>query len=159
MSSRRMLKVAEAIREVVSMAILTELKDPRVMGVTVTRAEVTPDLKQAKVYVSIMGDETKQRLCLHGLKSSAGFLQSQIAKEVDLRYTPRLEFVLDPGVKKSLEIAAILKRVLPAEPPPADTPEADSAADVAAEDATSDESAADTAVAAHTPRSAADDAS
>lgn len=108
-----MLKVAEAIREVVSMAILAELKDPRVMGVTVTRAEVTPDLRQAKVYVSIMGDDTKQKLCLHGLRSSAGFLQSKIASEIDLRYTPRLEFVVDEGVKKSIELAAILKRVLP----------------------------------------------
>ncbi|MBL8828071.1 MAG: 30S ribosome-binding factor RbfA [Planctomycetaceae bacterium] len=113
MPSRRMLKVAEAIREVVSMAILAELKDPRVMGVTVTRAEVTPDLRQAKVYVSIMGDDTKQKLCLHGLRSSAGFLQSKIASEIDLRYTPRLEFVVDEGVKKSIELAAILKRVLP----------------------------------------------
>ncbi len=95
------------------MAILAEIKDPRVMGVTVTRVEVTPDLRSAKVHVSIMGDDTKQKLCLHGLRSSAGFLQSKIAAEIDTRYTPRLEFVIDEGVKKSIELAAILKRVLP----------------------------------------------
>jgi ribosome-binding factor A len=59
MSSRRLQKAAEAIREVVSMAILTDLRDPRVEGVTVTYVEVSPDMRQAKVHVSIMGDEAK----------------------------------------------------------------------------------------------------
>ena len=120
MSSRRTQKAAEAIREVVSMAILTELKDPRVRDVTVTHVEVTPDMRQAKVYVSIMGDEKKQKLTLHGLENSAGFLQSKVAKRIDTRYTPRLAFVLDLGVKKSLEIAQILQQVLPKQPSPAD---------------------------------------
>jgi ribosome-binding factor A len=113
MPSRRVQKAAEAIREVVSMAILAELKDPRIQGVTVTFVEVTADMRQAKVHVSVMGDETCQRLTLRGLQSAAGFLQSKIANRIDTRYTPRLEFVLDLGVKKSLEIAAILQRVLP----------------------------------------------
>ena len=113
MTSRRTLKAASAIREVVSMAILAELKDPRVTDVTVTYVEVAPDMRSAKVHVSVMGNETKQKLCLHGLQSSAGFLQSKVAKRIDTRYTPRLEFVLDMGVKKSIEIAQILNRVLP----------------------------------------------
>jgi ribosome-binding factor A len=113
MPSRRVLKAAEAIREVVSMAILAELKDPRVEDVTVTYVEVTPDMRQAKVHVSIMGSETKQKLGLRGLQSAAGFLQSKVANRIDTRYTPRLEFVLDMGVKKSIEIAEILQRVLP----------------------------------------------
>lgn len=113
MTSRRVLKAAEAIREVVSMAILTEIKDPRVQHVTVTSVEVTPDMRQAKVNVSIMGSDAKQRLALHGLQSAAGFLQSKVASRIDTRYTPRLEFALDLGVKKSIEIAAILDRVLP----------------------------------------------
>ena len=113
MSSRRTLKAAQAIREVVSMAILAEIKDPRVRDVTVTHVEVSGDMRQAKVHVSIMGDETKQRLSLHGLQSSAGFLQSKVASRIDTRYTPRLEFVLDQGVKKSIEIATILNQVLP----------------------------------------------
>jgi ribosome-binding factor A len=111
--SRRLQKAASAIREVVSMAILAELKDPRVHDVTVTRVEVMPDMRQAKVYVSIMGDDAKQQLALRGLRSSAGFLQSRIADRVDTRYTPRLEFVLDQGVKKQIAIAQILQRVLP----------------------------------------------
>jgi ribosome-binding factor A len=126
MSSRRTQKAAEAIREVVSMAILTELKDPRVRDVTVTHVEVTPDMRQAKVHVSIMGDEKKQKLTLHGLENSAGFLQSKVAKRIDTRYTPRLAFVLDLGVKRSIELAQILQQVLPKQSPPDDNNEQDS---------------------------------
>lgn len=108
MASRRLLKAAEAIREVVSMAILTEIRDPRVQHVTVTGVEVAPDMRSAKVLVSVMGDEGKQTLCLRGLASSAGFLQSKVAKRIDTRYTPRLTFELDQGVKKSLEVGKIL---------------------------------------------------
>lgn len=113
MTSRRVQKAAEAIREVVSMAILTEIRDPRVQGVTVTFVEVTPDMRQAKVHVSVMGDDTKQKLCLTGLQSSAGFLQTRIGERIDTRYTPRLKFELDMGVKKSLAIARVLSDVLP----------------------------------------------
>jgi ribosome-binding factor A len=98
------------------MAILTELKDPRVRNVTVTYVEVSPDMRQAKIHVSVMGDETKQQLSLRGLQNSAGFLQSKVAKRIDTRYTPRLAFVLDLGVKRSIEISQILQSVLPAEP-------------------------------------------
>ncbi len=108
MASRRTLKAAEAIREVVSMAILTDLRDPRVEMVTVTGVDVAPDMRTAKIMVSIMGDEGKQRLCLRGLQNSAGFLQSKIAKRIDTRYTPRLTFEIDDGVKKSIEVGRIL---------------------------------------------------
>ncbi len=117
MGSRRVLKAAEAIREVVSMAILTEIKDPRVRDVTVTYVELSADMRAAKVHVSIMGDEKRQQLSLHGLQNSAGFLQSRINDRIDTRYTPRLSFVLDLGVKNSLEVARILKEVLPEAPP------------------------------------------
>lgn len=113
MSSRRVLKAAEAIREVVSMAILTDLRDPRVEGVTVTYVEVTPDMRGAKVHVSVMGDEAKQKTCLRGLQSSAGYLQTKIADRIDTRYTPRLKFELDQGVKQSIAIAKMLQDVLP----------------------------------------------
>jgi ribosome-binding factor A len=116
MTSRRVQKAAAAIREVVSMAILADLKDPRVQNVTVTHVEVSPDMRQAKVYVSVMGDDTKQQLSLRGLQNSAGFLQSKVAKRIDTRYTPRLLFMLDLGVKRSIEISQILQSVLPAEP-------------------------------------------
>ncbi len=116
MSSRRLLKAAEAIREVVSMTILTEIKDPRVEHVTVTHVEVSGDMRNAKVHVSIMGSESKQNLALHGLRSSAGFLQSKVAQRIDTRYTPKIQFVLDKGVKHSIEVSRVLKELLPAPP-------------------------------------------
>ncbi|TWT31818.1 30S ribosome-binding factor RbfA [Blastopirellula retiformator] len=115
MSSRRLLKAASAIREVVSMAILTELRNPRVSGVTVTCVEMSPDMRQAKVHVSIMGSEKKQEECIDALQRSAGFLQAKINDRIETRYTPRLEFVMDKGVKHSIEVARILRDVLPPE--------------------------------------------
>lgn len=94
------------------MAILTELRDPRVRDVTVTHVEMAPDMREAKVYVSIMGDATHQELSLRGLQHARGFLQAKIAERVETRYTPRLRFVIDMGVKRSIEVAQILDRVL-----------------------------------------------
>jgi ribosome-binding factor A len=128
MSSRRVLKAAEAIREVVGMAILADLKDPRIENVTVTHVTVSPDMRQAKVHVSVMGDEKAQQLCLHGLQSAAGFLQQKIAKRIDTRYTPRIMFELDMGVKKSIAIARLLDDVLPEETPSDEGNESDESA-------------------------------
>ena len=97
------------------MAIIADLKDPRIRDVTVTLVEVSPDMRQAKVNVSVMGDETKQKLCLRGLQNSAGYLQSKIGKRIDTRYTPRIQFVLDEGIKHSMIVTKILEEVLPAE--------------------------------------------
>ncbi len=123
MSSRRAQKAAEAIREVVSMAILTELQDPRVQDVTVTYVEVSGDLRHAKVHVSVMGDQNHQELSLRGLQSAAGFLQSKISQRIELRYIPRLNFILDQGVKRSIEISEILGRILPEEDAAAAAPD------------------------------------
>ena len=119
MPSRR-AKTAEAVREIVSMAIIAELRDPRVQNVTVTYVEVSDDLRNAKVHVSVMGEQKRQDLALHGLQNAAGFLQAKIAAGVEMGYTPRLVFVLDQGVKQSIEIAKILNRVLPPDDPPPD---------------------------------------
>jgi ribosome-binding factor A len=142
MSSRRLLKAAEAVRQVLGMAILAELRDPRVRDVTVTHVEMTPDMREAKVFVSVMGDTAKQNLCLHGLQSARGFLQSKIAEGIETRYTPRLRFVLDQGVKRSLEIARILREVLPGEQPAAGIPTeaSDEATDAVADDFEHEES-------------------
>ena len=113
MSTRRLLKAAEAVREVVSMAILTQVRVPRVQDVTVTSVEMAPDMRSAKVTVSIMGSPAKQELALRGLSNSAGFLQAKIAERIDTRYIPKLRFEMDQGVKHSLEIARVLDEVLP----------------------------------------------
>src|SRR5215831_1819989 len=132
--SRRLLKAAEAIRGVVSMAILTELRDPRVKNVTVVGVEVLPDMKSAKVFVSIMGSEKEQQLALSGLQNAAGFLQAKIAERLVSRYTPRLTFVLDKGVKKSLEVSRILREVLPPAPEEDDREEQDLASEFSEEE-------------------------
>ena len=108
MTSRRTLKAAEAIREVVAMALLTEIKDPRTVGATITKVEVSEDMRTAKVYFMTRGDEAKERTVQKGLQSSAGFLQSKVAKRIDSRYTPTLQFLVDEGVKNLVRITEIL---------------------------------------------------
>jgi ribosome-binding factor A len=109
MKTHRLARVSEAIREVAANAILFEIKDPRVKNVTVTRAEVSADLQHAKVYVSVMGTEKEQQLSMHGLKSAAGFVQTKVADRLTTRYVPHITFVLDEGVKKSIEIARLIR--------------------------------------------------
>lgn len=113
MSARRLLKAAEAVRGVVSMAILTEVRDPRVRDVTVTGVEMAPDMRSATIRVSVMGSPAQELLALRGLAHAAGFLQSRIADRIETRYTPRLRFEIDIGVKRSLELARVLGEVLP----------------------------------------------
>lgn len=101
MKTHRVARIAEVIREIASETVLFELQDPRVQGVTVTRVEVSGDLQHAKVYVSIMGTEAQQKLCMHGLKHAAGFVQSKLGARLKTRFTPSLRFVLDEGIKKA----------------------------------------------------------
>jgi ribosome-binding factor A len=108
MKHHRLARVAEAIRAAASEAILFHLRDPRVKFTTVTRAEVSADLQHAKVYVSVMGSDRDRSLTLHGLKSAAGFIQSKVADRMKSRYVPILEFVLDEGVRNSMEVARLL---------------------------------------------------
>jgi len=126
MSSRRTAKVAQAIRQVVSSAILFELRDPRVKNVTVLHAEVAGDLRTAKVYVSILGDEKTEQLSMKGLEAARGWIQSRIADELQLRLTPVLTFVVDHGIKKSIEVSRLLRELNPpAEGEPDEEPEED----------------------------------
>src|SRR5438045_8497999 len=97
MKTHRLARIAEAIREVASETILFELRDPRVKGVTVTRAEVSGDLQHAKVFVSIMGNESEQKLCMYGLRNAAGVVQAKLDKRLSTRLTPLLTLLLDHG--------------------------------------------------------------
>jgi len=81
----------------------------------VTFVEVAGDMRMAKVHVSVMGDETKQNLCLKGLQSSVGYLQKKVGNRIDTRYTPRLQFQLDKGLQNAMSVTRILEEVLPAE--------------------------------------------
>ncbi|MBC7965236.1 MAG: 30S ribosome-binding factor RbfA [Fuerstia sp.] len=117
MSTRRTARVASMIREVVSTAILFELRDPRIKNVTVLGADVSPDLRYAAVRISVMGDEKTAALTMHGLTSAKGYLQSKVAEYIKSRYTPELRFVLDDTVLKSVQTSAILRDVLPSVDP------------------------------------------
>lgn len=129
MGGRRLERVAEAIREVVSSAILFEMKDPRVQGVTVIRSEVTGDLRNAKIFVSLMGDAKQQKLTMQGLNHAKGFLQSKIADRLQTRWTPVIQFVVDESVKKSIEISRLIEQVRAESSPPvaSESPNSDQA--------------------------------
>jgi ribosome-binding factor A len=123
MKTHRLARVAEAVREVASQTILFEVRDPRVKNVTVTRAEVSGDLQHAKVFVSVMGSKREQQRCMNGLKHAAGFVQSKLAGRLQTRFTPVIEFVLDEGVKKSIEMTRLINEALGHAPPASAEPE------------------------------------
>ena len=108
MSTHRSLRMAEAIREVVATAILFEVADPRVNSVTVLSVDVSGDLRNATVNVSIMGNETQRKQAYRGLVHATGFLQARVAARLQTRFTPVLVFKLDDGVKKSVELARLI---------------------------------------------------
>lgn len=111
-NSRRMAKAAQAVKEVVGLTILTGLRDPRIKNVTVIAAEVSADMRTAKVYVSVMGGEKTEALTLKGLDSAKGFIQAKVADRLQTRYTPVLTFVIDRGVKRSIEASRVLREAL-----------------------------------------------
>lgn len=108
MPSARMRRVNEAVREVVSETVARGLKDPRVGFVTVTGAEVSPDLRTATVYVSVLGTEAEQTRTLAGLKSSHGYLQGEVARKLRLKRTPTLVFAYDHSIERGMRITELL---------------------------------------------------
>lgn len=129
MKTHRLARVSEVIREVASETILFELRDPRVKGVTVTRTEVSGDLQHAKVYVSIMGSPSEQKLCMYGLRNAKGFIQAKLASRLQTRFTPVLSFVVDEGVKKSIEITRLINEALADSAPAVEAGSADGTAE------------------------------
>jgi ribosome-binding factor A len=113
--SHRTQRLAEAIREVVSKAVLFEVADPRVRAVTVLRTEVSGDNRNATVFVSIMGTPAEQRTAMQGLQSAAGFLQARVANRLQIRFTPILSFKLDDSVKRSVEMSKLIEDALAAD--------------------------------------------
>jgi ribosome-binding factor A len=108
MSASRMRRVDEAVRAVLSDVITQELKDPRVGFVTVTAVKTSPDLRHARVYVSVLGDEEARAASLAGLSSAHGFLQRRVASELRLKHTPMLEFEYDDTVERGIRLTALL---------------------------------------------------
>lgn len=111
MPGQRMRRVNEAIREVLSEALASGLKDPRIGFVTVVSVDTSPDLSAAKVYVSVLGDEQQLGRTLEGLACSHGYLQSLISKQLGLKRTPRLSFVHDESIEQGMRIERLLKDI------------------------------------------------
>jgi ribosome-binding factor A len=104
----RMRRVNVAVREVLSARLAEGLKDPRVGFVTVTGVETSPDLRHARVYVSVLGDAEEREHTLTGLDSSHGVLQAAIARELRMKRTPTLEFVYDESIERGMRISQLL---------------------------------------------------
>jgi ribosome-binding factor A len=110
MAGGRMRRVDEAVREVLSDAIATDLKDPRVGFVTVTAVQTSRDLRHARVYVSVLGDDATRLASLAGLRSAHGFLQGALARQLKLKHTPTLVFEYDETVERAARLTELLER-------------------------------------------------
>jgi ribosome-binding factor A len=116
--SERMRRVDEAVRAVVAEGVAA-LKDPRIGMVTVTGVRVTPDLGEARVFVSVLGNEKKRAATLRGLESARGVLQARINRELSLRKTPALSFTYDDAVERGVRMTKLIND-LTADLPPDD---------------------------------------
>ena len=111
MASRRQRQVAELLHEEISRIIQRETKDPRLGFVTITGVEVSPDLRQARVYVSVLGDDAEAKSALAGLASATRYFRSLLRASLSLRYIPDLSFKLDTSLEQGLRIDALLDRI------------------------------------------------
>ncbi len=110
MASDRLRRVNEAVRQVLSDAIATDLKDPRVGFVTVTAVRTSPDLRHAHVYVSVLGPEADREASVQGLRSAHGFLQRRVASELRLKHTPTLKFEYDDSIDRGMRLSELIDR-------------------------------------------------
>jgi ribosome-binding factor A len=108
MAGDRMRRVDEVMREVIGSAIAADLEDPRIGFVTVTAVQTSPDLRSARVYVSVLGDEAEREATLAALRSSHGILQAAIARGARMKYTPKLSFHYDEGPERGVRLSRLL---------------------------------------------------
>jgi ribosome-binding factor A len=106
-----MRRVDEAVREVLGDAVNKDLKDPRVGFVTVTEVRTSPDLRQARVFVSVFGTPEEKAATLDGLASAHGILQATIARQLHMKHTPALQFMLDDTAEKAAKLEALIEDV------------------------------------------------
>jgi ribosome-binding factor A len=112
MNNKRINRISEEIRKVVSELITREIKDPRVNPMTsVTKVQVTNDLSYANIYVSVLGDKEVKEDTLKGLKSAKGFIRKEIGNRIDLRHAPEPVFHLDESIEHSLYISKLIEKV------------------------------------------------
>lgn len=109
--NQRAVRVGEQMRDVLAELLRDEVKDPRIGFVSIVRVEVSNDLRHAKVHVSVLGSEQQKKESMKGLASAGGFLRSEVAKRLQLRYTPELHFELDESIEHGQRIAQLLVQV------------------------------------------------
>jgi ribosome-binding factor A len=110
-SGRRTDRLGEEIREEVAKIIGRDLKDPRIGFVTVTRVELTHDLRNAKIFVGVLGDPAERQKTLSGLRKASGFVRREIGRRIRMRITPEIAFQLDTGLDATDRVAQILQEV------------------------------------------------
>lgn len=115
MIGRRTERLGEEVREEVA-KIVAQLKDPRIGFVTVTRVSLSPDLRSARIYVGVLGDEAQQRKTLQGLRQAAGFVRRELGRRISVRHTPELSFQYDEGLEATDRVAKILDGITKDEP-------------------------------------------
>jgi ribosome-binding factor A len=115
MTGYRAIRVAELIQAEISALLLRHLKDPRLDMATVSRVDVSPDLRHARVYISHPGSEAAQQAALDGFQRAAGFIRNQLGKRLKLRYIPQLECKLDTAIAYGVRISSMLHDLLPAD--------------------------------------------
>lgn len=111
MSNKRVNRISEQIKKEVGDILNTKLKDPRIGFVTVTDVEVTNDLQQATIFISILGDEEEKQSTLVGLTKASGFIRSEIGKRIQLRKTPEIKFSYDESLEYGNKIESILRKL------------------------------------------------
>lgn len=105
-------RINSEVAHELSMLISREIKDPRISPLTsVVAVDVTPDLKQAKVYISVLGDDEKRQETYEGLKSASSHLRSMLAKNINLRNTPQLEFIMDQSIEYGVNMTKLIDEV------------------------------------------------
>jgi ribosome-binding factor A len=109
MAGARMRRIDQVMREVIGSTIASELEDPRIGFVTITAVDTSPDLRSARVYVSVLGDEGEREATLAALRSSHGILQAAIARRARIKYTPKLSFHYDEGPERAARLARLLE--------------------------------------------------
>jgi ribosome-binding factor A len=112
MSIDRTMRLSEEMRKVISGIIQNEIKDPRIpMLTSVTKVDVTKDLRYAKIFISVLGNDEQKNKCIEGLKSAAGYIRKETGSKIKMRYTPELIFEIDNSIEYGLHISEILREV------------------------------------------------
>jgi ribosome-binding factor A len=110
-SSKRSEQLGKALKKVINNIIYKKINDPRIKFVTLTKIQVSSDLKYAKIYITILGDENHKKKCLKGLKNATNFIRGEIGRELEIRYVPEIHFIIDKEMEYQYKILNIVSEI------------------------------------------------